>query len=252
MKKLLYLFSASLLVLTSCSNNDNDSSGITKYILPKTIKYTTPTNPVGYLYTFVYNGNKLVSVTHENIKTDYTYDGNVIVGVKNVQYEKTYTYANNKLAMATYTSLAPTKEKKVYTYNSDGTITEDKYDINTTTLVESKMGTTVLTLVNGNLVKLYRTYSPTDPYTFEYVYDSKNSPFKNILGLNLLLVDSNGGFWPISDLISLNNNATQSIYYSSTETRLYIKIDYVYNKNGYPTKATIHKNGDVLIVEYTY
>jgi hypothetical protein len=44
MKKILYLFSFLILVLTSCSNDDN-SSPEESLILPKTISYTYPNSP---------------------------------------------------------------------------------------------------------------------------------------------------------------------------------------------------------------
>ena len=111
MKKLLYLFTTSLLVMTSCSSDDNSSDSVAS-ILPKTVNYSNPyTTHNASSSTVVYNGNKIVSIKDATYRTDYTYNGDIIVKTtsydtesgKDVKVsEKTYTYSNNKLATSSY------------------------------------------------------------------------------------------------------------------------------------------------------
>lgn len=275
MKKLLCLFSVVVASLTSCSNNDNDTPNTASAILPKTSKYTDPDHPSeNSTTTAVYNGNKIVSLKDENSRTDYTYDGNVIVksvsykivdgkDVKN--YEESYTYTNNKLATVThadnFSTEYPTgeyKDKSVYTHNADGTVKRESYDIDTTTGVETKDSYTyVNTFVNGNLVKAVATngtilgsssyYSHTDLYE----YDTKNNPFKNILGFNLLMQGET------SSLNNIVKHTSSSIYGSGSDTSgpFVYKTEYVYDANGFPTKRTSYKEDGTTvneINEFTY
>ena len=84
MKKILYLFTASLFALSSCSSDNDDLSPILPIeeilILPKTISYIYPSDFFGTnsKSTITYSGNKILSIVDENSKTTYTYDGDLI------------------------------------------------------------------------------------------------------------------------------------------------------------------------------
>lgn len=85
MKKTLYLFASSLLMLTSCSSDDDNSSPLVPVvpsedisILPKTISYIySEENRPSSIYT--YEGNKIVRVTSKDRRKDFIYDGDLIV-----------------------------------------------------------------------------------------------------------------------------------------------------------------------------
>jgi hypothetical protein len=264
MKKLLYLFSASLIVLTSCSSDDNNSSDPITSILPKTVSYSYPSYPSdNSSSTVVYNGNKIVSIKDETSRTDYTYSGDVIV--KSIDYdtqsgkdvkdsEEIYTYVNNKLATSSYAeSFSPEypsgqyRGRSVYTYNSDGTVTKESYSTSETGVETKNSYVTVSTFVNGNLVKEVATDSEpgsNNVRTDVYEYDSKNNPLKNVLGFNLLLDDAR--------TCSANNVVKQTsteIYESSTYGPDVYKSVYIYDTNGYPTKETIYKKDGTTVDE---
>ena len=83
MKKLLYLFSAVALTLTSCSDEDdtnNNSSNVT--LIKKIILTSDDEEDDSYwnnTITFTYNGTKLVEAREDdNYKTVYTYTGDLI------------------------------------------------------------------------------------------------------------------------------------------------------------------------------
>jgi hypothetical protein len=273
MKKLLCLFSATLLVLSSCTSSSDDSfitdPAPVSMILPKSVidfqpyssyqKYSTS--------TISYDGNKIKSIKDGDNRTDYVYDGNNQIvkitefenGVKDE--ERTYTYANGKLASSYYTlhdipeypTSGQFKFRSVYTYNSDGTIKKVVYDIDPTTGAETKSSYESLsTITNGNLAKVVVTdVKSGSVHTDVYEYDTKNNPYKNITGANLLVIDE--------EKFGSNNRLTASSLFShvSGSSKYEDKIDYEYNTDGYPTKAIFYYdyNNDKnvnRITEYTY
>lgn len=273
MKKLLCLFSASLLVLTSCSSNEDNSptDNTVAVILPKTIKSTYPSSPAdNSIETLTYNGNKIVNVKYEGVRVDYVYDGDLIVkettyeiqNGKDVKaFEENYTYVDNKLTASTFLDFLnpsgqPFKKRSVYIYNADGTVKKESYSTNTATNIETKDAEiSVNTYANRNLVKQVRTSLGSSPGydssdIFVYEYDSKNNPLKNILGLNLLQ--------DYYVTVSVNNavKRTHSFVSGSTSSVLSVyKTDYVYNDNGYPIKETHYTSDGTkvdYITEYTY
>ncbi len=268
MKKILFLFSAALVVLASCSKDDTNSSDAAPLILPKTMKYTFPSQTdENSFYTFVYNGNKIVSIKSEINRVDYTYNGNVIV--KSTSYntnsgkdlknnEFVYTYANNKLAtssnvlgIVTQYPVGQYKWRNVYSYNIDGTIKQESYNTNIETGIENKSNSVnVSTFVNGNLVKLVSTDTSlgANYVSIQIVeYDSKNNPSKNILGFDLLL--DNESEYSTNNIVKKTTTTTGS--WSSESS---FKREYIYDTNGYPTKITSYNSDGTpsVIIEYTY
>ncbi|WP_281237800.1 hypothetical protein [Flavobacterium praedii] len=269
MKKLLYLFSATLLVFTSCSSDDANSSDSASMILPKSVKYTSPSYPSDNSNsTISYDGNKIISIKSEDGRTDYVYDGNVIVkttdydAAGNKDSEAIYTYAVGKLAGYSYaenfTSKFPTGEYKTrtaYTYNSDGTIKTLYYTTDVTTGVESKTNNERLsTISNGNLVKVVEINSTpgSSVYTTVYEFDAKNNPTKNIAGFNLLAI-TDEGFGSINNIVK-STSSSVDMSTNTSNTNVY-KTVYVYDANGYVTKETSYENDGTTvdgITEYTY
>lgn len=265
MKKTLCLLGALILTITSCSSNDNDSGTTETAILPKTVKFSKPDYPLeNTTSTITYDGNKIVSAIDQETKTIFTYEGNVIV--KMIEYdvtngdkeeEESYSYTNGKLTSTLYarnfTSKYPFGQYKgryTYTYNLDGTVKKETYNVNAETGVESKIDyLEVYTFQNGNLVKLVATDQPSglsSVRTSLYEYDAKNNPFRNVLGYNLLID---------ADNCSVNNLTKHSYSYSGDAASSSYKTVYEYNDKGYPTKATLYKQDGVTvneITEYTY
>lgn len=271
-KKILCLFGVAALTLSSCASDDNNSENEASAIVPKTVKYSDIDNPSeNTLYTSNYDGIKLLSTTDEAGRSDYTYDGNLLV--KEINYdtesekgkdvisdETTYTYTNGKLTSSTYvesfSASFPTgeyKSRKVYTHNTDGTVKVEIYRTNSKTGLEEKSNYfEVLTYANGNLVKSVETNTDSNTtFTAVYEYDTKNNPFKNVLGYNLLIDHSEGE----GSLSSVNNVVKYTATYSDNSDVSVYKSEYVYDANGYPTKSTSYKKDGVKIYntnEYTY
>jgi hypothetical protein len=230
MKKLLYLLCVPLLILASCSSDDSTTPA--QPVLVKKIIETRSTGSITSVIT--YNGSKIVNITVSGInagKTIFTYTGDLITKTEEfddkdvLNYTIDYTYSNNKLANFIEQGTGDAiKYKTVYIHNSDGTVSYQASNINTTTNVETLGTTGKLTYVNGNLTKKEDFSSSGSTSTTTFEYDSKNSPTKNITGLSLLL--------DRDETLSVNNiiKTTETSSYSSntyTSILTYNSANYV-------------------------
>lgn len=259
MKKIVCLFGVLALTLTSCSKDDDNTNG-NNIFLPKTIQRTDEAFPVeNKISTIVYDGNKIVSITNQFTKIEFTYTGNLIT--KKIDYnvsgvqptknsETSYAYANGKLQTVSSSITGIGSNKTEYTYNSDGTIKKETYI--TTSGVEVKLSNSELfTVVNGNLTKIVSS-GPNTTITDVYNYDTKNNVFKNVLGFSLLL-DQQITHSLGQDIYSSVNNIEKS-----TETINSNPIDYTakydYNAKGYPIKKTSYNQDGTVkeVFDYTY
>ncbi|KAF2082837.1 hypothetical protein [Flavobacterium sharifuzzamanii] len=253
-KKLLYCLLIVLSVFNSCSNEELSPSENT--ILPKTLKTIYPNSPSeNYDTNFIYDGNKIVCITNKNGKRDYEYDGNHIMketvysfykGIETKDSETLFTYENDKLKTAT--KLVSDKATKyVYHYNDDGSINIETYNLYSDAEKESKKTEKeVITIVDGNIVK--SEYNSGDDYDVisivKYEYDTSKNAFKNIMGLNLLL---NQFSLDYETSLSSNNNMKR-YYVNNIQGPLsnkifephWLKMEYEYDKKGYPTKKTTY------------
>ena len=247
MKKLLCLFSASLLVLTSCSKDDS-SSNYTIVVLPNKIVFTG-SDGVKNTSTVTYDGNKIVQVLGGGYKSVYSYTGDLITNLKkyygdNLESETVYTYNNNKLVEIIENNIGElTKCKTSYTHNANGTILKETFSIDKISNVETKnVGSYKLEFTYGNMTQNSYMVGSDVLSTTTFFYDDANSPFKNILGFSKLLDDS-----------SASNNqikkATASLNGSYITTS-----SYKYNDKRYPTEETktYSYEGGTSSVEYFY
>ena len=262
MKKLLSLFFALALVLTSCSNDEN-STPEDNSVLPKTISYTYPDIFLGTnsISTNTYNGNKIISSVENDSKTVFTYDGNMIIkqeqfdidelGNETKNAEVEYKYENGKLKTRIFREDITTKypdgqyiQKDVYTHSSN-LISYINYRVDKDTKAEVKNSEGTLTYKDGNLVKEVQI-AGTSTRTRTYEYDTKSNPLKNILGFDLLLNE-------ISEFGRNNVTKTTSIS-SDFPTPANYLTTYIYNDKGYPVKRTSLSGGGSVEyeVEYTY
>jgi hypothetical protein len=215
MKKIIALLSIVLLTIVSCSE---DSA--TEVILPKRVVSSGGSEPRSTL-TLSYNGNKLNEINREDGKSIYTYSGDLIVKEENFKgarltSTRDYTYESNNLKSyieisnnlnASTGNITINKKKYVFTYNPNGTVLEEIYDIDNATSDETKRSDYITrTYSNGNLIKEVEfnyggSTNSSYVYTTTYEYDNKNNPVKNILGLGKVLVDVDS---------SLNNTLKRS------------------------------------------
>ncbi|MFH6994765.1 hypothetical protein [Flavobacterium sp. FlaQc-48] len=243
-KNLFYFLAASLVAFSSCSKDDDDSS--TVLLLPKTEKYTYASHPDdSSTISYVYDGNKIVSLTYDDgSKTVFTYAGDFISkAVYTESYEgathsttTTFAYENNKLkSYLEVSSDNSSSKKKTYVYNANGTISTVTVLINPVTQDEIQDSSSVLTLdSNGNIIK-----AEFDDYSNTIEYDTKYSPFKNVLGYTLLLD---------SDIFDKEANSLNNVVKITEKTGEVTVYENTYNSNNYLLKSV---SGDETY-EYTY
>ena len=249
MKKILCLFSALALLVSSCSSDENSSSE-EKVLLPKTEKYTYGSNGTeNDLVTYAYDGKKITSLTYGGgQKTVFTYTGDLITkavytetyGGATHTSTTTFTYENNKLKSSLKVNSGNSSNvKKTYVYNANGTISTVTTLINTTTQEEIQDSSSVLTLdANGNIIK-----AEFNDLTNIVEYDTKNSPFKNIVGYTLLLD---------SEIFDKEANSPNNITKIIEKTGEVVEGTYIYtntyNEDNYLTKTVFGNE----TYEYTY
>ncbi|MFD2910025.1 hypothetical protein ACFSX9_14920 [Flavobacterium ardleyense] len=199
MKKLLYLFSAVALTLTSCSSDDSSDPTTTE---GTTLKKIIETYSDGSIETtnFFYNGNKIIKQTTDyGDEVQYTYTGDLITkerylfedGDSGDILEEIITYeydTNNRLIKSTRTDEDNYVEVDVFTYNANGT----------TSFVTTADGNTIAT---GTI-----HYVGNQPYKKEIIqnegdefestttevstFDTKRSPYSNITGFSKTIIAS--------------------------------------------------------------
>lgn len=244
MKKILCLFGALALSLTSCSSDD--SSGSSDSVLLKKIVLTSADGDGTSTVNYKYDGNKIVSITDETGSMNYTYTGDVITKLEFkhpdgiVEQINTFTYnAEGKLATflrVEYENDVLTGHKEVFTYNADGTISVKSYTGNETTQTNPS-GTATIKFVNGDVSEIISSNSPNH----KYVYDGKNNPAKNILGWSkIAFVEGEGNGVFQNELSDTSDGDVLSTY------------KYTYNDAGYPVKSEDNTEGFKFSSQYFY
>lgn len=253
MKKVILGFSALLLILSSCSPSSDSSSSSSTLKLHQQI--ITGSGADDNTETYTYNGDKLVRIDN-SVDGSYTkvyYTGDLVT--KFEDYDNTdflfgksiYTYnAENKLASYISSDFdQDTAEKEVFTYNTNGTISSSYYYGDSATTVPTDLVTTrVITLLDGEVHTVVSTGDDNSTYT--YTYDSKNNPYKNILGFDKL-----GGYADGENLGIMHNIVTEThVNAGVTSTDNYA---YTYNSSDFPLTSVVSVLGITMeTVQYIY
>lgn len=222
--------------LASCSTENENQEEIkpATSILVKKIIHTYRNNEVE-ISTIKYNGNKIISRSTEGgFIATYTYTGDVITKIEErvndrLQRSLEYFYLNGKVIRQIENDNLET-DSRTFTYNTNGTVSYAR----SRTRGENTTG--LLTFENGNLIKNEEFFAGQFPSSsiYEFAYDTKNNPFKNVIGFNLLF-DTN------RDTFSSNNMVKDgSAGNGAVDTRMY-----KYDVNGYPTECK-YSSGEVI------
>lgn len=246
MKLLLYLFSISLLVFTSCSKDDDKPDAASFVLVNKKVYTQADTSNEVKTSQFIYNGNKIVSIVdNDGSKTSFTYTGDLITKTERKDENDVflssseYIYENGKLS--TFIEKRPfysNYNKTLYTYTADGVVFCETFYINSKTgVVSDKSEIYKYTFSAGNLIKRER-YGRV----VSYEYDTKSNPLKNITGIGLLLDKEFE--------VSINNVVKIVEFYQSP---LIFTCTYVYDENNFPTEQKTFTNGSLTAVDkYSY
>lgn len=264
MKNLLQILLISgLFVSCSSSNDDEVMTEPTTPILLVKQNYLAANGTVEGSMNYTYNGDKIVKMetSDGNEKVEFTYNGDEIS--KSINYVDNqirqineFFYTNGKL-----TSQKVTESYSPHTYNY--TINYDyvnenyvKYTRVTSYTTNSSTGAITYSttdyeafISNGNLNKIISKSTNSGTTTYNYTYDDKNNPCKNIRGYTKAMIfDSTN-----SDLSSINN-LTKRTYnqlllnteYTGTTTKTL-----TYNSNNFPSKiVTVENNSNVPTQSY--
>ncbi|MFH6944097.1 hypothetical protein [Flavobacterium sp. FlaQc-50] len=260
MKKILCLFSALVLILTSCSSDDSSStpstpsnpSNVSNVLIKKMI--LTNTSEGVHEINFTYDGKKLVkevasSTGFLNYTKNYYYTGDLITRYEQIwgKYNSTVTdltYENNKLKTL-FEKRIDLKNgtvfltKTTYTHNLGGTVSFVIATVDKDTNEESSIRNGRLIYVNGAIVKDERFDDPTGVEFIAIEYDKRNNPFKNVVGFNLLL--------RYSDFNYLVHNKTKTTTKSIYNFSVSYFTTYDYDENSFPVAA---RHVDDTGVEY--
>lgn len=258
MKKLIYAFSAMVLLFASCSSDSESTTTNMPSNLPtKMIEdYIWQGNIVDKVTrNFVYNGNKLVEMTYEGdhapYKEVFTYTGDLITKIEYFENDDLYQVeefqydGQGRLTLSQKfegEALDVLNEQNTYIYNADGTFIRNR----TNDFVDS---TDKFYIVNGEISKIEsiqngEVYAPS---TQLITYDAKNNPFKNIVGFAKI--------YGLSDELAMQGFQSNIVMKDRPEGVFDIHnvYEYVYNANNYPTTMVRNPNDEeVLNVQYFY
>lgn len=247
MKKLLYLFSAVALMLTSCSSSDDSSSSyilVTQIIQTNEFAGNIETNTIN----FNYNGNRLISQSIGNAIVEFTYTGDLITKIEykqgNEVFQRTeYTYDTSaRLINYKRYEYSDSEDYGVdvnYVYNTNGTINYIKNSGYLPNLSFSSSGTFTM-----NQEGLVSTIASSNGDFYTYSYDSKNNPFKNILGVNKLPFEDDEANSFYRNYISIAKS--NSGFPNNTN------YNHIYNSNNYPTQTIEDDSFETVTSQYSY
>lgn len=232
MKKTIFFLSTILLVgFTSCSSDDDSTPNPTSDILVKKIIFQDE-DGFNDEITYTYNGNKLVQGVYDDGTIEkYYYNGDLITKIEyvfegDVEDQELFAYdSEGRLVEHKYQDLIDDfEDKSLFVYNNNSTVTKTSItgsiDNTETTGFDS-----ILTIQNNEI----STIVQTGGLTYTYLYDAKNSPFKNVTGYSKVAYSLQGDF----ELHGSSANITSIDENNSSYTENIM----TYDANDYPTSV---------------
>ncbi|MBK8600325.1 MAG: hypothetical protein IPN80_06970 [Flavobacterium sp.] len=216
--------------------------GSTNFLVKKSIK--TDANNVISSTEYYYSGNKLnYTLDSDGTRTNYLYNENLLAQVNvfsggTLKEKLTYEYDSSArlVKFVKVNIITRLGEKTSFTFNSDGTISYQNYS--GTNLAQEELGTSG-TISSSSCIE--NTVNPDTSelqvLSSEFSFDTKNNPFKNVIGIDKV-------HFAIGDLpLNFIGNITeQTKQIDDAEPSVFETRTYLYNILNYPTKV-IHSNG---------
>ena len=242
MKKIIYFFSITFLILQACSTSENTPDNNTNNSNSILVKKIIETDPQGiYTTIFEYNGSKVVKVNilfnGNLIRTAInTYSGNLITEVNifgntnNLVQKNIYNYNSDSkvISFVELDYLNNIGSRATYNYNSNGTISSAEYEGSLTSQSTLKETKTII-FTNGEVSSLIEQIGSITKTSY-YTYDNKNSPFKNVLNNDKLVYCVFRTFTS-----EINHNLTKINKVQSGISNMVSNFQYNYNSSDYPT-----------------
>lgn len=250
------------------NNNNGGNNDSENALLVSEIIYSDDESDYIYTDRYFYDGNKLTSIVEE-----YSYQG----GNSGIDYLYNFIYTNNKISRVDeyygdtstglegrynfeydnqgrvssydYCSLTSSGTCQYFntydfTYSSNGTVTASI--VNDVGTEWEEAGTYTLQLDNnGNIIGYNSSYQSEDnsgnpiPVTVNasFQYDNQNSPFKNIVGMDALILLQFGA--SILQFNAYNNVTSYNVDYSDQDQDVQYNYAYDYNDDGYPRQVIV-------------
>jgi hypothetical protein len=264
MKKILCLFGALSLMLTSCSSDDSNSddsgSSSTNSVLVK--KTTSTMTNSAWSSIFTYSGNKLATIKYSDGDSEtYTYTGDLITKYEYFEGNSTkadntttYTYdASSNLISQTTADLSGGVYKTVYTKNTDGTISYVQYSGDATTQTNIQASGKFF-LINNDVAKVERYNSDGSTYkSTTFTYDDKNNAIGNVTGFSKI------GFALFEDFNGISHNTITEVesYPSYPNQNSTCTYKYTYDDKGFPatvtsTRTFVGNKDEVTTIQFSY
>lgn len=244
MKKIILCLGFIVTTLISCSSDTDSSSNQSNDLLIKKVVYTSITDDYTETVIYTYNGNKLVKGVYEDGSEEiFTYQGNLISKIElitngELDTTETFSYDTNGRLTGYIFEEGPFTDEETFFYNADGTVTS-------TIGTGAAAAVRTLNFQNDELIKIIGS-----DRTYNYTYDSKNSPFRNVTGYDKIAFVNHGDH----EFYGRKQNITT--IYESVEGVNYTTNTMTYNSDNYPLTATSNAIFESVpssaTVEYTY
>lgn len=249
-------------ILASCSTDEFDTDVTSdtmedaklnpKGVYLKRIITTTNAGSTVNTSDYLYSGSKLTRInSSDGSHVVYMYAGNLISErafyYNNTLNTKEIFEYNENSQLLNYRRVNPSNTvlyRAIYQYNSDGTVTVSGYK-GATVSESTKIVNRKVFVVNGQVTKIENyTISNGSAVTevLNYSFDTKNSPFKDILGFDKLTyydMALNGS----ARNVTVINTVGASLANSGNDI-----VQYTYNAQNYPVSA----NKGSIVLQYFY
>lgn len=225
------------LFMASCSSDDSQSANSEDTLLLKKMVITDE-DGVETTYDYNYDGHKLIGISGpDGYYESYTYVGNQITYTKSVSSEVTiedfFEYNNDGKIKSDITKIIYPENDDTsydftttytYIYNNDGSVSATSVTEFTELGQISEENYTILYSESDNSI----VYDYGSNTTYNYIYDGKNAPLKNVTGI-------------VSNL-NKGENILKGIIHDSSGEIIVNDNTYEYNTMNFPISAIIKTN----------
>ncbi|MBL0014269.1 MAG: hypothetical protein IPP30_11390 [Flavobacterium sp.] len=244
MKKILILLFFTIALASCSSGSDSDSSSSTGVLLTKIVLESESGTRTT---TYVYNGNKMNTISNGSTVSYFYYSGNLVSNIEsfyNNQLMSVFTFDYNNAGKLVQSKLESFSNDLVirdtFIYNDDNTISVNEYGTfegGPETLQTQKY----FLDSEGEIIRIEKNDGSGTAVSL-YTYDTKNNPFKNVLGFDKLFNIMSLGI-KHNTVTTLETDFDGSTI-SSTEKKI------IYNAQDYP--VTMQYEGASSIEHYYY
>tara|TARA_X000000950_G_scaffold165247_1_gene201945 strand:- start:286 stop:1173 length:888 start_codon:yes stop_codon:yes gene_type:complete len=267
----LFAFSCSSDSSSDDGNNNNGGNNNTGNAL--LVSEINETNAdATYTYRYFYDGNKLTSIVNEysflneNPEVEYIYNfiytnnkisrideyyGDTSQGIEgrySFEYDNQGRISYYDYCYFTSGGTCDYYDTNTFTYSSNGTVT-NSYVIEDGSDYEEVGMYTLQLDNNGNIISVNDSYQYedadgnliTEAFNGSLEFDNQNSPFKNIVGMDAIILTVIGE--NLTLLSPYNNCISYTADYPDLDEPDQYNFAYDYNEDGYPRQAIVTYSG---------